>query len=242
MSLAVWSPVHSYAILHAPLGESLMRGWCVPNSDGFEADEARGKVFLIGLSAHASVGYCLLCLLWIPGRQQPGPWFWIVWGTALGIMILGSVDWQTNKFVTGLVPIPDLIIREERYLISGAVYLTTLMYVLLIAGLCYYTGGPVSSPYATILLTIAVLSPFVTKEDTNVPMTVVLLYVVAAYCFSWWLSDVSNQPKPNIPDGLVVLTSIVSVVIALGLEAGKRIVNKRAAASATSTDQKDRPQ
>lgn len=160
--------------------------------------------------------------------------YWLCAVLAIGVGFLASTSgyrWITPRPVHNWFQKNGARTARARDLL---LYLDTVACVIVLGWATVPTGGPVLSPYGVILLAVALIAPFVT--DDIGPALYVVGFVVASY-LGWWIYS-GNHPvvgELGVPDWLIALTSLASVVISIFLEWVRRTWERDPIDAATVT-------
>lgn len=125
-----------------------------------------------------------------------------------------GLSWATPKNWEGKLAKVAPTIRK--YIL----YVDTFASVAVLGWATTFTGGPVHSPYAPMLVAVALVSPFVT-EDLR-PAIVVTLMVAVSYIGWWQYSAYQSWAEVDTPEGVEAVTALASVAIGIFLEYVRR--------------------
>lgn len=110
--------------------------------------------------------------------------------------------------------------ERTRVLRNIVLYVDTFLSIGILGWVTYFSGGPLTSPYSVILISVALISPFIT--DSMTPAVVVSVMVGCWYLFWWYYSNRQQVASFDRPGWLIFATTFVSVIITMLMEYVRR--------------------
>ena len=186
----------------------------------------------VAFSTLLALGYSYATMnTFVPDHQMPPSSFWIAVGLLMAITLVAATP--VSDFIRPLIP--DSFSGSFGRAAYLTLYASTILSVVLLGWICLYTGGPIASPYAVILMAVALLAPYVT--DALRSAISVALLVIITYLAFWWLFERSpRELSADAPAWVYAVTSIASVLISLLMEMVRDRTDRRTQPSVAAED------